>query len=50
VLEAGGAMTDLAGRSIFPFDLRSYNGAKVPFLAAGPQAHRPLLDLIRKHP
>ena len=50
VLEAGGVMTDLAGRAIFPFDLRLYNGAKVPFLAAGPAAHRPLLDQIMSNP
>jgi myo-inositol-1(or 4)-monophosphatase len=50
VLEAGGVMTDLKGKSIFPFDLANYNGAKVPFLAAGPQAHRPLLDMILNHP
>src|SRR5205814_1753476 len=43
VLEAGGVMTDFAGRSIFPFDLADYAGAKVPFLAAGPAAHKPLL-------
>ena len=50
VLEAGGVMTDLKGKPIFPFDLVDYGGAKVPFLAAGPAAHRPLLDLIRRHP
>ena len=50
VLEAGGVITDFNGRPIFPFDLTAYAGAKVPFLAAGPAAHRPLLDLIRAHP
>ncbi len=50
VLEAGGIATDLTGRPVFPFDLNSYSGAKVPFLAAGPSAHRPLLDHIRAHP
>ena len=50
ILEAGGVMTDLDGRAIFPFDLHHYQGAKVPFLAAGPNAHRPLIDLIRDHP
>ena len=50
VLEAGGVMTDLQGEAIFPFDLSNYNGAKVPFLAAAPQAHRPLLDVILNHP
>jgi hypothetical protein len=43
-------MTDLTGRAIFPFDLRSYSGAKVPFLAAGPRAHQALLDHIRANP
>ena len=50
VLEAGGVMSDLKGSAIFPFDLARYNGAKVPFLAAGPQAHRPLLQVILNHP
>ena len=50
VLEAGGVMSDLKGNGIFPFDLANYNGAKVPFLAAGPRAHRALLDVILKHP
>src|SRR3954469_403565 len=39
VFEAGGVMTDLSGNPVFPFDLRQYAGAKVPFLAAGPAAH-----------
>ena len=46
VLEAGGVMTDLLGRPIFPFDLARYQGAKVPFLAAGPAAHPVLLREI----
>jgi myo-inositol-1(or 4)-monophosphatase len=50
VLEAGGVMTDLAGKAVFPFDLAHYNGAKVPFLAAGPLAHGPLLKMIVDHP
>jgi myo-inositol-1(or 4)-monophosphatase len=50
VLEAGGVMTDLRGNAIFPFNLANYNGAKVPFLAAGPRAHQPLLDVILNHP
>ena len=36
LLEAGAVITDLHGRAIFPFDLSNYQGAKVPFLAAGP--------------
>jgi len=43
VLEAGGILTDLKGKPIFPFDLKHYEGAKVPFLAAGPAAHPVLL-------
>ena len=50
VLEAGGVITDLKGQPVFPFDLAHYQGAKVPFLAAPPQAHRPLLDIILAHP
>jgi myo-inositol-1(or 4)-monophosphatase len=43
VLEAGGLLTDLSGKPIFPFDLRNYTGAKVPFLAAAPEAQAVLL-------
>lgn len=50
VLEAGGLFTDLNGRAIFPFDLRNYTGAKVPYLAAGPAAHAELLREIQEHP
>jgi myo-inositol-1(or 4)-monophosphatase len=50
VLEAGGLFTDLGGQAIFPFDLRNYTGAKVPFLAAGPAAHADLLREIQGHP
>ncbi len=46
VLEAGGSFTTLDGRPIFPFDLRHYQGAKVPFLAATRSAHAPLLAEI----
>jgi fructose-1,6-bisphosphatase/inositol monophosphatase family enzyme len=46
VLEAGGLFTDLGGKDIFPFDLRGYAGAKVPFLAGAPQAHARLLGEI----
>jgi len=47
VLEAGGVLTDLQGKPVFPFDLARYQGAKVPFLAAGPAAHGELLREIR---
>lgn len=43
VLEAGGVATDFSGAPVFPFDLRSYAGARVPFLAAGPAAHAVLV-------
>jgi myo-inositol-1(or 4)-monophosphatase len=48
--EAGGVMSDLRGQPIFPFDLARYQGAKVPFLAAGPAAHPQLLREIRMYP
>ena len=48
VLEAGGVITDLQGRPIFPFNLSNYQGAKVPFLAAGPNAHAQLLEEVRR--
>jgi myo-inositol-1(or 4)-monophosphatase len=44
VIEAGGLITDLTGGTIFPFDLRNYTGAKVPFLAAAPAAQGALLS------
>jgi fructose-1,6-bisphosphatase/inositol monophosphatase family enzyme len=49
-LEAGALLTDLAGRPVFPFDVTGYDGAKVPFLCAGPAAHAVLLDEIRRYP
>ncbi len=48
VLEAGGLITDLAGNAIFPFNLTNYAGAKVPFLAAAPNAHADLLREINQ--
>jgi myo-inositol-1(or 4)-monophosphatase len=50
VLEAGGTVTSFDGRPIFPFDLRNYTGAKVPFLAAAPQAREGLLREMRENP
>ena len=50
VLEAGGVLTDLSGKGIFPFELSHYQGAKVPFLAAAPAAHGQLLREIVSHP
>lgn len=49
VLEAGGSITSFDGRPIFPFDLRNYTGAKVPFLAAAPGARDPLLREMREN-
>ncbi len=50
VLEAGGSITTLEGEDIFPFDLRQYRGAKVPFLTAAPGSRQVLLQEIREHP
>jgi fructose-1,6-bisphosphatase/inositol monophosphatase family enzyme len=50
VLEAGGRMTDLTGREIFPFNLTGYAGAKVPFLAVVPLAQSTLLAEFRDYP
>ena len=47
VLEAGGEIVDPAtGKETFPFDLRNYHGAKVPFLATAPAAKSLLLREI----
>ena len=46
LLESGATLTDLKGKPIFPFDLHRYQGAKVPFLAAGPKAHEELIREI----
>ena len=48
VLEAGGVVSDPGGKKIFPYDLRGYSGAKVPFLAAGNRAHGELLEEINR--
>jgi fructose-1,6-bisphosphatase/inositol monophosphatase family enzyme len=48
VIEAGGLITDLSGKKIFPFDLTRYEGAKVPYLSAGPGAQAELLKEIAK--
>lgn len=46
VLESGGQVVSLDGTPVFPFDLKGYTGAKVPFLATGPGAHDALLREI----
>lgn len=50
VLEAGGRFVDPQGKDVFPFDLRSYKGAKVPFLAAAPAAVDTLLRELQENP
>ncbi len=50
VLEAGGLMTDLHGNAVFPFNLKAYAGAKVPFLATTPKTQATLLNEIRMNP
>jgi myo-inositol-1(or 4)-monophosphatase len=39
LLEAGGRITSPTGDPLFPFDVGSYRGAAVPFLAGNPLAH-----------
>jgi myo-inositol-1(or 4)-monophosphatase len=39
VLEAGGSITDLLGRPLFPVDPAVYGGGPVPFVAGNPIAH-----------
>lgn len=50
VLEAGGVVTTFDGKPIFPFNLRNYAGAKVPFIASTPSAHAELLREMRDNP
>jgi myo-inositol-1(or 4)-monophosphatase len=47
LLEAGGALTDLRGRPLFPPDAAAYRGAPVPFLAGNPAAHAEALSACR---
>ncbi len=47
VLAAGGRITDFSGTDIFPYDIKSYNGAKVPFLASAPRALEGLVAELR---
>lgn len=46
VLEAGGRIVDLKGKDVFPLDLKGYTGAKIPFLAAAPNAVEALVREI----
>ena len=51
VLEAGGqVLTPLTGRPVFPFDLRAYGGANVPFIVGTALSLPPLLADIRNNP
>ncbi len=50
VIEAGGTITDLQGQPIFPYSLKSYAGAKVPFLTAAPKARDALVEQMRQYP
>src|SRR5690606_3264163 len=50
VLAAGGRFVDPAGKDAFPIDLRSYKGAKVPFLATTPAARPTLLSGLADKP
>jgi myo-inositol-1(or 4)-monophosphatase len=50
VIEAGGIVSDLKGQPVYPFDLRNYAGAKVPFIAAGPAAHGELVKYVVANP
>jgi len=43
IQEAGGRVTDLTGRPIFPIDLSANPRRRLPFLAAGPELHGRLL-------
>lgn len=43
VIEAGGVVSDLQGRPVFPIDAGGYAGGKVPFVVAAPAAHAQLL-------
>jgi myo-inositol-1(or 4)-monophosphatase len=46
VLEAGGHVLNLQGKDLFPFNLKGYTGAKVPFLATAPAAQNTLVREI----
>ncbi len=50
VVAAGGVVSDLAGRPVFPFSLAGYGGAKVPYIVSGPAAHSQIVRLIAENP
>jgi myo-inositol-1(or 4)-monophosphatase len=47
-IEAGAIVTDPRGGAIFPFNLKGYSGAKVPYVMAGPTAHGELIRELRR--
>lgn len=47
VIEAGGVVTDLAGRPLFPVDPPSARHALTPFVAGSPTLHRQILADLR---
>ena len=49
VIEAGGRVVDLHGNDVFPFDLRNYQGARVPFASTAPGAHDELIRELRTY-
>ncbi len=50
VAEAGGRVTDLQGRPVFPFPLAGYQAQEVAYLAAGPRLHAELLKTLTEPP
>lgn len=50
VLAAGGAICDLGGKPIFPYDLTDYGGAKVPYLSSTKAAQTQVLSVLTSNP
>ncbi len=50
VLAAGGVVTGLDGGPLWPYDVKGYIGAKVPYLAGAPKAHDGVREYLRTHP
>ncbi len=46
-LAAGGVVTKVDGSPLFPYDVSSYHGAKVPFVTAGPASLDGLVSRLR---
>lgn len=47
LLEAGGRISTPAGRPLFPFDVASYRGSAIAFLAGNPLAHATAVESCR---